>query len=419
MTERPRPSMAPRRRTRPPQIEEEEEAAAETEGISVLGTYFKEMGTYRVLTPQEELAAVERIEEAELLLWERLLAHQPAVPFVLQQVEAALQAQMQVQQAKAPLRLRALRQAARLAGTPSARRRLAARMRTLDLDRKCVEATTSALRQVVGSGKAPEGHPALCPTRKGFRAYVHAAGEAERAAAQERELFIKANLRLVVSMARRFRQDLLSLGDLIQEGNIGLMKGVGRYDRRRGVKFSTYASWWIRHAINRALADRGREVRLPVHLLDVQKQVAQAQRELDHRLGRWATTEEIAEATHLPARKVDRARMLKDQMVSLDKPVGEGNEHSLLEILAVPADSPLDALAQEEMFDKVEVLMGEVLKPIEAEILRMRYGVEDGDEHTLKQIGERHGLSRERVRQIQALSLLKLRAALRRRHIEG
>jgi RNA polymerase primary sigma factor len=413
-----------------PEAQVEEEVSPE--GATALGMYFREMAAHRVLTPEEELAAVRQIEEMEINYWERIFSFAPAVDFVLKQAEAALK---EADEGRAlPVgSLRSLRQAAtaaRSAASVAARRRLskaarkaAEEMRALDVDKECIEAVSGALHEVMESGRAVPGQPALSPTRAGFKGYVRQVDEAGRAATKAREAFIKANLRLVVSMARRYRRDLLSLGDLIQEGNIGLMKGVARYDHRRGVKFSTYASWWIRHAINRALADKGREVRVPVHLLEAQKQVAKAQRELDHRLGRWATTEELAQATRVPAEKIEKLRTyMRDHSVSLDQPVGlEGdNEHGLQEIFTDPhgtQESPLDALASEEMTEKVGELMRDVLKPMEMDILRRRFGFEEDKEYTLKEIGQQYNLSRERVRQLQMQSLGKIREALKRRQM--
>jgi RNA polymerase primary sigma factor len=243
---------------------------------------------------------------------------------------------------------------------------------------------------------------------------------ADRAAHDARNEFVKANLRLVVSIARRFNHGRMALADLIQEGNLGLMKAVERYDHRRGFRFSTYASWWIRHAISRALADKGREIRLPVHMIDAQHRLTKARRELTAKLGRQPTTEEIAEATQMPADKVEKMRSwILDQAISIDRPVGDEDGRNLAEMLEDPErddNSPTDDLATEAMTQEVRTLLDE-LKPIEADILRRRFGLDDDQELTLKEIGEKYNLSRERIRQLQEQALSKMRRALQRKEM--
>jgi RNA polymerase primary sigma factor len=212
----------------------------------------------------------------------------------------------------------------------------------------------------------------------------------------------------------------MALADLIQEGNLGLMKAVERYDYRRGFRFSTYASWWIRHAISRALADKGREIRLPVHMIDAQHRLAKARRELTAKLGRTPTTEELAGATAMPADKIEKMRSwILDQSISLDRPVGDEDGRNLAEVLEDPereASSPSDELALEAMSQEVRSLLDE-LKPIEADILRRRFGLDDDQELTLKEIGEKYNLSRERIRQLQEQALIKMRRALERKEM--
>jgi RNA polymerase primary sigma factor len=210
----------------------------------------------------------------------------------------------------------------------------------------------------------------------------------------------------------------MALADLIQEGNLGLIKAVERYDYRRGFRFSTYASWWIRHAISRALADKGREVRLPVHMIDAQHRLTKARRELTAKLGRQPTTEEIAGATNMPADKVEKMRSwLLEQSVSIDKPVGDDEGRVLGEILEDPdreVASPTEELEWEALTTEVSEVLRE-LRPIEADILRQRFGLGTEQELTLKEIGDKYNLSRERIRQLQEQALGKMRRALARR----
>ncbi len=247
-----------------------------------------------------------------------------------------------------------------------------------------------------------------------FEAYARAArGKALQVKAAKNE-FVKANLRLVVSIARRFNHGRLPLPDLIQEGNIGLMKAVERYDYRRGFRFSTYASWWIRHAISRALADKGRAVRLPVHMIDAYHKIAKSERELQSKLERPATVDEISSATGIEADKLEKMKtFLNETPVSLDRPISDDDGRRLIDVLVDPNESPAapDQMMNTETQAEMLKLLGG-LKPIEADILRKRFGLANDRERTLKEIGDEYRLSRERVRQLQEQALGKMRRAM-------
>jgi RNA polymerase primary sigma factor len=258
------------------------------------------------------------------------------------------------------------------------------------------------------------------PRGAAFATYYREVGAALRRVQRAKNEFVKANLRLVVSIARRFNHGRMPLADLIQEGNIGLIKAVERFDHARGYRFSTYASWWIRHAISRALADKGRAVRLPVHMIDAYHRVAKARRELTAKLGRNPTSDELGEATQIPAVKIEKMRTyLLDQSFSLDKPVSDEDGRRFIDFIQDPSadePSPIDDLADRAVTDEMRHLLAG-LKPIEAEILRQRFGLDDDKELTLKEIGEKYNLSRERIRQLQEQALTKMRRALQRKDL--
>ena len=268
-------------------------------------------------------------------------------------------------------------------------------------------------RRLFDHGRAP-----VNIRSKSFLGYCRRAHTLFNRAQRARNDFVKANLRLVVSIARRFNHGRMPLNDLIQEGNIGLIKAVERYDYHRGYRFSTYASWWIRHAISRALADKGRAVRLPVHMLDAYQKVSRAYRELSSRLSRPPTIEEMGSYTKIGTEKVEKILgYMSDQSLSLDRTISEGDDRRFVEMLTDPeATSAHDWLQERSVSDQVTRIMGD-LKPIESDVLRKRFGLEGTREQTLKEIGDTYKLSRERIRQIQEQALGKIRLALRQRDV--
>ncbi len=375
------------RRTRPaPLLKPTAKKARRDPGRDeLLSEYLSSLGRVPLLTPEDERDLASRFRDAEVRCWQRLLGvadvreligKHPLLHDLASEARAALD---------------------RLHADPSPAvaaadlERVAEALRDLDDDRSLVDEVIAHL------GRGPR-RPMLEETR-GLR----------RAALELRNRFVRANLRLVVSVARRFHHYRLPLIDLIQEGNLGLIKGVHRFDHRRGFRFSTYAHWWIRQAIERAIMNKGAQVRLPVHVFDARREIAKATRDLQRQLGRDPTVDELARELHTPREKLEEVlRAVPREPQSLDDPVGDDEERTLGEVICDASDDlPDERVIQVDEERWVRRCLTK-LSPMEVDIITRRFGIDRGDDETLEEIGKTYNLSRERVRQIQVQGLKKM-----------
>ncbi|MEW5849210.1 MAG: sigma-70 family RNA polymerase sigma factor [Myxococcota bacterium] len=383
----------------------------------LLNDYLEMLSRIPLFSAPEERQAAKTLRELELEAWRRTFPNWQALewvaahPRILQLTDRGpLERVAQAVSQQVPLTTPALARDVE---------KLAIQLRDLDDDRVLIEGVFEHLvKESRGEDGLPGSRRQVLGLQRPTRKSIQDIDRARRASLTARNAFVRANLRLVVSVARGFHHFRLPLIDLIQEGNLGLIKAVHRFDHRKGFRFSTYAHWWIRQSIERAIMNKGAQVRLPVHVFDTRRQLTKAQKELAQVLGRRPTDTEVAEKLGVPLEKVEEVtQAIPRDPISLDDTVGGDDDRRLMDLVKDEnVEPPDEAVMRENETARLRELL-QLLTPVEMDIIRRRFGLEGANDETLDEIGKKYNLSRERVRQIQVQGLEKMRRFCERRQI--
>ena len=372
-----------------------------------LALYLQEIAKIPLLTPEDEKHLARTIRTNELTVWVKLLSVNALLPEIWELAHSLRPDRVQ----DFPELPEVVSLSANDFLDKKSRAVLATSIQSLDEDQSILSTSLDRFRKLVYGEHLPAQ---LQCDEEELLALERARGTARRA----RERFVRSNLRLTVSIARRYRNRDLPLIDLVQEGNLGLIKAVHRFDQARGFRFSTYAHWWIRQAIERAVINRGRLIRLPVHIIEQRRVLKKAQQQLVGESGEEPTLEELSQLSGLEENRILelQATVLGDAL-SLDEPMPDYPQRKLLDIIRDPEAPAIDdALIRENTAEKVRDLMKH-LSETERDVLVRRFGLDGDDPLTLEEIGHQYGLSRERIRQIQVQGLQKMRRMCDRRKI--
>jgi len=388
-------------------------------GRDLLASYLEQLSHIPLFAAEQELEKARALERLELGVWRLILSAPKAAQYVSSETAHTIPPLHEPSEALVQSYRRAAMRTRRRSLPPTATREhmiehLARRLRDADFDKELLDRVMQRLRREAWGRRVLDASAAFRLTHTTLTDIEKARGEALRA----RNNFVRANLRLVVSVTRKFHHYRIPFIDLIQEGNVGLMKAVHRFDHRRGFRFSTYAHWWIRQSIERAIINKGSQVRLPVHIIDSRRQVGKASAALSQSLGRSPTTGEISQSVRMSRVKVEQILGgVQQDPVSLDDSIGSDDPRRFVDLVRDESDPGLDeTLIRENTHERLRDLL-RLLNPIEKDIIRRRFGLGDDSDQTLDEIGKLYNLSRERVRQIQAQGLMKMRRMCERRKI--